>query len=50
MNFPGIFNYLIAFFPAIVEQFRAYGKIALDHPDFLLKAYAIKTLPERPDI
>ena len=47
MNYTGLVNYAIAFFPAIVEQFRAYGRITLEHPDFLLKAYAIKTLPER---
>jgi hypothetical protein len=47
MNYSGAINYMIAFFPAIVEQFRAYGRITLDHPDFLLKAYAIKEIPER---
>jgi hypothetical protein len=47
MNYSGAINYIIAFFPAIVEQFRAYGRITLEHPDFLLKAYAIKEIPGR---
>lgn len=47
MNYTGLINYAIAFFPAIVEQFRAYGRITLEHPDFLLKAAAIQSLPER---
>lgn len=47
MNYSGAINYIIAFFPAIVEQFRAYGRITLDHPEFLAKAYAIKEMPER---
>jgi len=47
MNYSGLINYAIAFFPAIVEQFRAYGRITLDNPDFILKAAAIKELPER---
>lgn len=47
MNYAGMINYIIAFFPAVVEQFRAYGRITLEHPDFLPKAYAIKTIPDR---
>ena len=47
MNYAGMMNYIIAFFPAVVEQFRAYGRIALEHPDFLPKAVAIKQIPER---
>lgn len=47
MNYSGAINYIIAFFPAIVEQFRAYGRITLDNPEFLLKAYAIQQAPER---
>jgi hypothetical protein len=47
MNYTGLVNYVIAFFPAIVEQYRAYGRITLDHPEFLLKAAAIKAFPER---
>lgn len=47
MNYSGMVNYLIAFFPAVVEQFRAYGRITLEHPDFLPKAVAIKQIPER---
>lgn len=47
MNYAGAVNYIVAFFPAIVEQFRAYGRITLDHPDFLAKAYAVKEIPDR---
>ena len=47
MNYSGMINYLIAFFPAVVEQFRAYGRITLEHPDFLPKAVAIKQIPDR---
>ena len=47
MNYNGIFNYLLAFFPAIVEQYRAYGRIFIEHPDFLIKAAQISSIPER---
>jgi len=47
MNYSGMINYIIAFFPAVVEQFRAYGRITLEHPDFLPKAVAIKQIPDR---
>jgi hypothetical protein len=47
MNYTGLINYAIAFFPAVVEQFRAYGRIAYDHPEFLVKAAQITTLPDR---
>lgn len=47
MNYTGIINYAIAFFPAVVEQFRAYGRIAYDHPEFIAKASQITTLPNR---
>jgi len=47
MNYSGMVNYIIAFFPAVVEQFRAYGRITLEHPDFLPKAVAIKQIPDR---
>jgi len=47
MNYSGFINYMIAFFPAVVEQYRAYGRITLDHPDFIAKAFAVQTLPER---
>lgn len=47
MNYGGFINYLLAFFPAIVEQYRAYGRIALEHPEFLIKAAQISTIPDR---
>jgi hypothetical protein len=47
MNYNGLINYAIAFFPAVVEQFRAYGRIAYDHPEFVVKAAQITTLPDR---
>lgn len=47
MNYNGLINYAIAFFPAVVEQFRAYGRIAYDHPEFVAKAAQITTLPDR---
>ncbi len=47
MNYGGFVNYLLAFFPAVVEQFRAYGRISLEHPEFLIKAAQITTLPDR---
>lgn len=47
MNYGGFINYILAFFPAIVEQYRAYGRIALEHPEFLIKAAQISTIPDR---
>ena len=47
MNYSGIINYLFAFFPALVEQFRAYGKIMLDHPDFAIKKVKIANIPNQ---
>lgn len=46
MNYWEGINHLTAFFPAIVEQYRAYGKIMLDHPEFPLKVAQIAQLPE----
>ena len=47
MNYAGWTNYLLAFFPAVVEQFRAYGRITLEHPDFLVKKLKFAALPEQ---
>jgi hypothetical protein len=47
MNYAGIINYVLAFFPALIEQYRAYGKIALENPDFIAKAAQVTTLPGR---
>jgi hypothetical protein len=41
MNYPAMINYFLAFFPAVVEQYRAYGKIAVDHPEFPFKIIAM---------
>lgn len=46
MNYNGITSYMMAFFPALVEQFRAYGRITYDHPEFIVKAARLKMLPE----
>lgn len=45
MNYPGIMNYIMAFFPALVEQYRAYGKITMEHPEFPAKILAMSTIP-----
>ncbi len=45
MNYPGIVNYLMAFFPALVEQYRAYGKITMEHPEFPAKILAMSNIP-----
>lgn len=47
MNYGGFVNYILAFFPAIVEQYRAYGRITLEHPEFLIKAAQVSTIPDR---
>jgi len=47
MNYSGWVNYLLAFFPAVVEQFAAYARITIENPNFLLQKMAISTLPER---
>ena len=47
MNYSGIINYLFAFFPAVVEQFRAYGQIMMEHPDFAVKKVKIANLPNQ---
>ena len=47
MNYSGWINYAFAFFPAVVEQFRAYARITIENPNFLVQKMAISTLPER---
>lgn len=47
MNYAGWVNYFFAFFPAVVEQFRAYARITMENPDFIVKKMGIATLPER---
>jgi len=45
MNYGGFVNYILAFFPAVIEQYRAYGRIILDNPDFAVKAGQIAVIP-----
>lgn len=45
MNYGGMINYLLAFFPAVIEQYRAYGRIMLDNPDFAVKAGQVSVIP-----
>ena len=45
-NYTGIIDYTLAFFPALVEQYRAYGKITLENPDFPMKILAMQTMPD----
>ena len=47
MNYNGIVNYLMAFFPAVIEQFRAYGRITMENPEFIMKKLKIAALPEQ---
>jgi hypothetical protein len=46
MNFAGIMNYVIAFFPAVVEQFRAYGRIMIDNPELPIRLAYAAQIPE----
>ena len=46
MNYPAMVNYIMAFFPAVVEQYRAYGKITMENPEFPLKILAMSRIPE----
>lgn len=46
MNFAGIMNYVIAFFPAVVEQFKAYGRIMVDNPEFPIRLAYAAQIPE----
>lgn len=46
MNFAGIMNYTLAFFPAVVEQFRAYGRIMLDNPEFPIRLAYAASIPD----
>jgi len=47
MNYSGVTNYLLAFFPALVEQFRAYGRITLEHPEFAIRKLKFAATPEQ---
>lgn len=47
MNYPAWLDYVFAFFPAIVEQWRAYGRIALEHPEFPYKIQQMTAIPSQ---
>jgi hypothetical protein len=46
MNFAGLMNYVIAFFPAVIEQFKAYGRIMVDNPEFPIRLAYAAQIPE----
>ena len=46
MNFSGLANYFLAFFPAVVEQFKAYGRIMLDNPEFPIRVAYAASIPD----
>ena len=46
MNYHGIINYMFAFFPAVVEQYRAYGRLTLEHPEFPMKILSMSNIPD----
>jgi hypothetical protein len=47
MNYPKLFNYVFSFFPAVVEQYRAYGRLFVENPEFPLKTAQMMAIPER---
>lgn len=47
MNYHGLIDYLFAFFPAVVEQYRAYGRIAMERPEFPLQIFQMSQIPNR---
>ena len=47
MNYPTAMNYLFSFFPAVVEQWRTYGRIAMENPEFPYKVVQMITIPEK---
>ena len=47
MNYHGLVDYLFAFFPAVVEQYRAYGRIAMERPEFPLQIFQMSQIPNR---
>lgn len=49
MNYPAIVNHLMAFFPAVVEQARSYGRIMMDHPEFPYKIGQMTQIPSQLD-
>lgn len=49
MNYNGVLDYMFAFFPAVVEQWRAYGRITMEHPEFPQKVIAMSNIPSYID-
>jgi hypothetical protein len=49
MNYNGALDYMFAFFPAVVEQYRAYGRITMEHPEFPQKIIAMGNIPSYID-
>lgn len=47
MNYPAAMNYLFSFFPAVVEQWRTYGRIAMENPEFPYRVAQMITIPEK---
>jgi NTP pyrophosphatase (non-canonical NTP hydrolase) len=47
MNYHGLVDYLFAFFPAVVEQYRAYGRITMERPEFPLQVFQMSQIPSR---
>lgn len=47
MNYPEAMNYLFSFFPAVVEQWRTYGRIGMENPEFPYKVAQMITIPEK---
>ena len=46
MNYQGWLDHVFAFFPAVVEQYRAYGRMTLEHPEFPLKIVSMSNIPD----
>jgi hypothetical protein len=47
MNYPAGMDYLFSFFPAVVEQWRTYGRTAMENPEFPYKVAQMITIPEK---
>ena len=47
MNYPKIFDYMLSFFPAVVEQYRAYGRLFMENPEFIQKTAQMMAIPGR---
>lgn len=47
MNYPQLVNYVMAFFPAVVEQYRSYGKLTMEHPEFPFKVLTMSNIPSQ---